>query len=79
MVEEKRDDAMGDPMKLLLEEALTRQWNEMMDNFAQIHYMFLTTSNVSTSNSHSWSMPSFKVQVNFYIPIFEGQINADSF
>ena len=34
--EENRDDGAGDPIKMLLEEALTRQRNEMMDNFAQI-------------------------------------------
>jgi hypothetical protein len=32
MVEEKRDDGAGDPIKMLLEESLTRQRNEMMDN-----------------------------------------------
>jgi hypothetical protein len=36
MVEEKRDDGAGDPIKLLLEESLARQRNEMMDNFTQI-------------------------------------------
>ena len=36
MAEETRDDRVGDPIKLLLEEALTRQRNEMMDNFSQI-------------------------------------------
>jgi hypothetical protein len=33
MVEEKRDDRARDPFKMLLEEALMRQRNEMMDNF----------------------------------------------
>jgi hypothetical protein len=36
MAEEKRDEGVGDPIKLLLEEALMRQRNEMMDNFSQI-------------------------------------------
>ena len=36
MVEEKRDNKAGDPFKTLLKEALMRQRNEMMDNFAQI-------------------------------------------
>jgi hypothetical protein len=36
MAEEKRDDRAGDPFKTLLEEALVRQKNEMMDNFFQI-------------------------------------------
>ena len=34
--EEKRDDGAGDPIQMLLEEALARQRNEMMDNFSQI-------------------------------------------
>jgi hypothetical protein len=36
MVGEKKDDQIRDPFKMLLEEALERQRNEMMDNFAQI-------------------------------------------
>jgi hypothetical protein len=36
MGDEKKDDGAGDPFKMLLEEALARQRNEMMDNFAQI-------------------------------------------
>ena len=78
MAEETRDDRAGDPIKLLLEEALTRQRNEMMDNFAQILCRLPTTSDASTSSGHSGSAPPFKVQVNFDIPIFEGQIDADA-
>ena len=36
MVEEKKDEHAGDPIKLFLEEALEKQRNAMMDNFAQI-------------------------------------------
>jgi hypothetical protein len=36
MVEEKRDDREGDPFKMLLEEALVRKRNEMMNKFSQI-------------------------------------------
>jgi len=36
MVEERRDNGIGDPLKLLLKEALTQQRNKMMDNFSQI-------------------------------------------
>ena len=36
MAEETRDDRAGDPIKLLLEESLLLQRNEMMDNFSQI-------------------------------------------
>jgi hypothetical protein len=32
----KKDDGIGDPFKLLIEEALTKQRNEMMDSFVQI-------------------------------------------
>ena len=78
MVKETRDDRVGDPIKLLLEEALTRQRNEMMDNFAQILCRLPTTSDASTSSGHSGSTPPFKVQVNFNIPIFEGQIDVDA-
>jgi hypothetical protein len=31
---ENKDDGIGDPFKLLIEEALTQQRNAMMDNFA---------------------------------------------
>jgi hypothetical protein len=36
MGDEKKDDGAGDPIKMLLEEALARKRNEMMDNFTQI-------------------------------------------
>jgi len=34
MADEKKDKGAGDPIKILLEEALERQQNAMMDNFA---------------------------------------------
>ena len=49
----------------------------MMDNFAQI-LQRLPTGGASASNSHSGGVTPFKVQVNFDIPIFEGQIDADA-
>jgi hypothetical protein len=36
MGEEKKDEGAGDPIKMLLEEALEKQRNAMMDNFAHI-------------------------------------------
>jgi hypothetical protein len=36
MVEEKRDEGAGDPIKLFLMEVLVQQRNEMMDHFSQI-------------------------------------------
>jgi hypothetical protein len=76
MGEEKKDEGARDPIKMLLEEALEKQRNAMMDNFAQIPQR-IPTSSASTSNSHSGGATPFKVQVNFDIPIFEGQIDAD--
>ena len=32
MAGENKDDGIGDPFKLLIEEALTQQWNDMMDS-----------------------------------------------
>ena len=77
MVEEKKDEGAGDPIKILLEEALEKQRNAMMDNFAQI-LQRLPTYGASASNSHSGGATPFKVHVNFEIPIFEGQIDADA-
>ena len=36
MAGENKYDGTGDPFKLLIEESLTQQRNEMMDSFAQI-------------------------------------------
>jgi hypothetical protein len=36
MVGENKDDGIGDPSKLLIEEDLMQQRNEMMDSFVQI-------------------------------------------
>jgi hypothetical protein len=79
MAEEKRDGRAGDPFKTLLKESLVRQRNEMMDNFAQIlrRLSMATTEASSTSNNFASAMP-FKVQVNFDIPLFECQIDADA-
>ena len=73
MGEEKNYEGVGDPIKIFLKEALEKQRNAMMDNFAQILQQ-LPTGDASTSSSHSGGTNPFKVQVNFYIPIFEGQI-----
>jgi hypothetical protein len=58
---------------MLLEEALVRQRNEMMDNFAQILRQ-LPIGDASSSSGHA---TPFKVQVNFVIPLFEELIDAD--
>jgi len=47
-----------------------------MDNFAQILRRKLT-GNTSSSNIHIGGATLFKVQFNFDIPIFEGQIDTN--
>jgi len=76
MVEENKYEGVGDPFKILLEEALKRQRNVMMDNFSKI-LQRLPTCETSPSCSYSGSATPLKVQFNFHIPIFEGQIDAD--
>jgi hypothetical protein len=73
MVGENKDDETRDPFKLLIEEALTQQRNEMMDSFSQI-LQWLPTGDASSSSE---GVAPFKVQINFDIPIFEGHIDAD--
>jgi hypothetical protein len=73
MAGENKDDGTGDPFKLLIEESLTQQRNEMMDSFAQI-LRRLPTGDASSSSRDA---TPFKVQINFDIPIFAGHIDAD--
>jgi hypothetical protein len=70
---ENKDDGTGDPFKLLIEESLMQQRNEMMDSFVQIIRQ-LPTGDISSS---SRGAAQFKVQINFDIPIFEGQIKTN--
>ena len=77
MGDEKKDEGAGDPIEVLLEEALEKQRNAMMDNFSQI-LQRLPTDDASASNNHSRGATPFKVQVKFDIPIFEGKIDADA-
>ena len=76
MGDEKKYEGAGDSIKILLKEALEKQRNTIMDNFAQILQWF-PTSGASASNNHSGGTTPFKVQVKFEIPIFDGQIDAD--
>jgi hypothetical protein len=73
MVGENKDDGTGNPFKLLIEESLMQQRNEMMDSFTQILWQ-LPTGDTSSSNG---GVTPFKVQIKFDIPIFEGKIDAD--
>ena len=67
-----------DSINLLLEQALMRQRDGMMENFAQILQRLPITSGESSSRGHFGGTSPFKVQVNFDIPIFEGQIDVDA-
>jgi hypothetical protein len=50
----------------------------MMENFAQIlRRLPMTETEASSTGNHFASATPFKVQVNFDIPLFEGQIDAD--
>jgi hypothetical protein len=73
MAGEKKDDGTTYPFKLLIKEALMQQRNEMMDIFTQI----LRQLPIGDTSSSSGGTAPFKVQINFNIPIFEGQIDAN--
>jgi hypothetical protein len=57
MGDEKKDDGAGYPIKMLLEEALARQRNKMMDKFAQI----LRRLPIGEASSSSGHVTPFKV------------------
>jgi hypothetical protein len=50
----------------------------MMENFAHILQCLPIETCTSSSSDHYGGTSPFKVQFNFDIPIFEGQIDADS-
>jgi hypothetical protein len=78
MAEEKKNDGADDPISLLLEQALTRQRDEMMENFSHILQRLSIATGASSSSGHFGGTSPFKVQVNFDIPVFEGQIDAEA-
>jgi len=78
MAEEKKNDEANDPISLLLEQALTQQRDEMMEIFSHILQCLPIESGASSSRSHFGGTLPFKLQVNFDIPVFEGQIDADA-
>ena len=73
MAGENKYDGTRVPFKLLIEESITQQRNEMMDNFVQI-LRRLPTCDTSSSGG----IAPFKVQKNFDIPIFEGMIDTNA-
>ena len=79
MVGENKYDGTGDPFKLLIEESLMQQRNEMMEKFTQIllRLPMVAIEAYSISNHFRGATP-FKVKFNFDIPLFEGQIDANT-
>jgi hypothetical protein len=78
MAAENKNDGAEDSINLLLKQALARQRDDMMENFAHILQRLLIATDASSSSGHFGGTSTFKVQVNFDIPIFEGQIDVDS-
>jgi hypothetical protein len=50
----------------------------MMENFSHILQRLPIETYTSSSRDHFGGTSPFKVQVNFYIPVFEGQIDANA-
>jgi hypothetical protein len=50
----------------------------MMENFSHVLQRLSITTGAYSSSGHFGGTLTFKVQVNFDIPIFEGQIDADA-
>ena len=78
MVKEKKNNETYNPINMLLEQALTWQKDEMMENFSYILQLLSITIGEYSSSNHFGGTSPFKVQVNFDIPVFEGQIDADA-
>ena len=62
MGDKNKDEGAEDPIKMLLEEALEKQRNAMMNNFSQI-LQRLPTGGASASSSHFGGATPFKVKV----------------
>jgi hypothetical protein len=78
MAVEKKDVGAKDYINMLLEQALMQQRDETMDNFSHVLQPLLISTCTSSSSDHFGGTSPFKVQVNFYIPIFEGHIYVDA-
>jgi hypothetical protein len=50
----------------------------MMENFSHILQLLLIASGASSTSGHFGGTSAFKVQVNFDIPVLEGQIDAEA-
>jgi hypothetical protein len=78
MAEENKNDGAEDYINILLEQALTQQRDEMMENFSHILQCLSITTGASSSSGHFGGTSPFKVQVNFDILVFEGHIDVNA-
>jgi hypothetical protein len=78
IAEENKNNKEDDPISLLLEQALTQQRDEMMENFSHILQCLPIATGASSSSDHFGSTSPFKVQVNFDTHVFEEQIDAEA-
>ena len=78
MVTKNKNDGVEYYINMLLEQALTRHREKMMDNFSHMLQCLLIATWTSSSSDHFGGTSPFKVQVNFDIPIFEGHIDVDA-
>ena len=72
MAEEKKNDRAGDSINLLLEQALTRKRDEMMENFSHLFQCMSIATVTSSSNNDFGGTSPFNVHFIFCILIFEG-------
>ena len=78
MAEENKNDGADDPINLLPEQALRRQRDEMMENFSHLLQCLLIASGASSLSGHFGGTSPFKVDINFDIPVCEGQIDEEA-
>ena len=67
---------MDESLKIVMEEALNKQREEMMKQFLKI--LGKQEAQASPRNAKFGGQTPFKVQVNFDIPTFQGKIDADA-
>jgi hypothetical protein len=78
MVKENKNDGEKDSINLFLEQLLMQQRDEMMENFSHILQRLSIEVGTYSSSGHFGGTYPLKVQVNFFIPVFEGQIDAEA-
>ena len=61
MIEEKKDEGVGDPIKLLLKESLAWYREKVINNFSQILLRLLTVVDASISSDNFGGVTPFKV------------------